>query len=96
MFSGASNCWVALLAYDDCSIMIRNGGSSVGFCCASAPFFFYPQGLHSLISTGASARIDLPELHPVIPENLATQQLIRQIAFGLWLRSSCLDFRFNP
>jgi hypothetical protein len=35
---------------------------------------FYPQGFQRLIFTGASARIDLPELHPVIPENLAAQR----------------------
>ncbi len=34
-----------------------------------------------MIPTGASARIDLPELHPVIPENLAAQ---RQGSAGPW------------
>ena len=34
-----------------------------------------------MISTGASARIDLPEMHHVIPENLAAQ---RQGSAGPW------------
>ena len=64
----------------DVVLRIRNDDQVVIMLRISA-HLFHSQRFNKLISTGASARIDLPIMHPVFPENLAAQR--RRSAAGV-------------
>ena len=66
---------VGLRFYHTLAVILRiRNDDQVMITLRISAHLLHSQRFYKFISTGASARIDLPELYPVIPENLAAQR----------------------